>query len=124
MLLGEILQGLVSIVRSGIEATAANKHNWRLLDIEALERMSDIRHLLEPSADIHKCCEMVIWTCLEFTHAAVLAEDNELTTSPALTNARINALSALVDLTLAISNARPSRFAKSLQYVDASATTL
>jgi hypothetical protein len=116
VLLGDILQGLVSIVRSGIEATAANRHNWRLLDIEVLERMSDIRRLVQSTPAIEHSCQMAIWTCLEFTHAAVLAEDGDRTTSPALTEARMNAMSALVDLTLAIEHAAPSRFARDLQY--------
>lgn len=116
MLLGEILHGLVAIVRSSIEATAANRHNWRLLDIEVLERMSDIRRLVEPTPDIERSCQMAIWSCLDFTHAAVLAEDGDRTTSPALTEARMNAMSALVDLTVAIEHAAPSRLARSLKY--------
>jgi hypothetical protein len=117
VLLSEILQALVSLVRSGIDATAVNKHNWRLLDIEVLERMADMRRLLEVTPAIKRSCEMVIWTCLEFTHAAVLAEDGDVTISPALTNARINAMSALADLTLAVEKARPSKLALSLQYM-------
>ncbi|MDB5651165.1 MAG: hypothetical protein JWL62_2685 [Hyphomicrobiales bacterium] len=106
------------MVRSGIDATAANKHNWRLLDIEVLERMADIRGLLEMTPAIERSCEMVIWNCLEFTHAAVLAEDGDITTSPGLTNARIQAMSALADLTLAIEHARPSALARSLDFIE------
>ena len=78
--------------------------------------MADIRLLVEPTPAIRQCCEVVIWNCLEFTHAAVLAEDNERTTSPALTDARINAMSSLIDLSMAIEHAAPSRFARALNY--------
>lgn len=117
MHLGEILQILVSIVRSGIEATAANRHYWRLLDIEVLERMADIRRLVEPSPEISRACEMVIWNALELTHAAVLAENNEREAPGGVMTARINAMSALADLTVAIEHARPSPMARALKFV-------
>ena len=72
MHLGEILQILVSIVRSGIAATAANRNSWRLRDIEVLERMADIRRLVEPTPEIVLATQMVIWNALELTHAAVM----------------------------------------------------
>jgi prophage DNA circulation protein len=113
--LGEILQILVSIVRSGIEATTANRHSWRLLDIEVLERMADIRRLVEPTPEIVTATQMVIWNALELTHAAVLEEGGRNTAQGAVMTARINAMSALADLTVAIENARPSRLARNLQ---------
>ena len=115
MHLGEILQILVSIVRSGIEATAANRNNWRLLDIEVLERMADIRRLVEPTPEISSATQMVIWSALELTHAAVMEEGGRNAPMGAVMTARINAMSALADLTLAIENAKPSRFARNLQ---------
>ncbi len=115
MHLGEILQILVSIVRSGIEATAANRNSWRLLDIEVLERMADIRRLVEPTPEIVLATQMVIWNALELTHAAVMEEGGANAPLGALMTARINAMSALADLTVVIENARPSRFARTLQ---------
>jgi hypothetical protein len=113
--LGEILQILVSIVRSGIEATAANRNSWRLLDIEVLERMADIRGLVEPTPDILYSSQMVIWNALELTHAAVMAEGGSNAQRGAVMTARINAMSSLADLTIAIEHAKPSRLARSLQ---------
>jgi hypothetical protein len=113
--LGEILQILVSIVRSGIEATAANRNSWRLLDIEVLERMADIRGLVEPTPEIAHATQMVIWNALELTHAAVLEEGHAQSPQGEVMTARINAMSALADLTLAIENARPSHLARALQ---------
>lgn len=119
MHLREILQILVSIVRSGIEATAANRNQWRLLDIEVVERMADIRKLVEPTPAISKASEMVLWTALEFTHAAVMAENGG--DPQRVATARIDAMSSLADLTLAIEQARPSRFARALQMADLAA---
>jgi hypothetical protein len=113
--LGEILQILVAIVRSGIEATAANRHAWRLLDIEVLERMADIRGLVEPTPEIVRATQMVIWSALELTHAAVMEEAGATSPLGAVMTARINAMSALVDLTLAVEHATPSRLARTLQ---------
>lgn len=119
MHLGEILQILVSIVRSGIEATAANRNSWRLLDIEVLERMADIRGLVEPTPDIVTATQMVIWHALELTHAAVLEEGGANAPYGAVMTARINAMSALADLTVAIEHAKPSRLARTLQLASA-----
>lgn len=119
MHLDEILQILVSIVRSGIEATAANRHYWRLLDIEVLERMADLRRLVEPTPEIVNASQMVIWSALELTHAAVLEEGGANSPYGAVMTARINAMSALADLTVAIEHARPSRLARTLQLASA-----
>lgn len=118
MHLGEILQILVAIVRSGIEAAAANRHAWRLLDIEVVERMADIRGLVEPTPEIVRATQMVIWNALELTHAAVMEEGGGAPFGAVMT-ARINAMSALADLTIAIEHARPSRLARSLQLASA-----
>jgi hypothetical protein len=115
----EILQILVAIVRSGIEATAANRHAWRLLDIEVVERMADIRGLVEPTPEILFATQMVIWTALELTHAAVLEEGSAHSPFGAVMTARINAMSALADLTVVIERARPSRLARTLQLASA-----
>jgi hypothetical protein len=115
----EILQILVAIVRSGIETTAANRHAWRLLDIEVLERMADIRGLVEPTPAILFATQMVIWNALELTHAAVLEEGSTHSPCGAVMTARINAMSALADLTVAIEHARPSRLARTLQLASA-----
>ncbi|MDB5640694.1 MAG: hypothetical protein JWN07_11 [Hyphomicrobiales bacterium] len=119
MHLVEILQILVAIVRSGIEATAANRNAWRLLDIEVLERMADIRGLVEPTPEILFATQMVIWNSLELTHAAVLEEGGANAPLDTVMSARINAMSSLADLTVAIENARPSPMARTLQLATA-----